>query len=537
MASTSIPATVPTTIPALLHQRRVERPDAPFVLVHGAPTSFAELEDACDRLATALLDLGIGHGDRVAIAAPNGLEWLVTWFATAKIGAVLVTLNVVYRERELVHMLSQSGARVLVSAPAHAECNFVTLYAELRAAGKLPALEQCVFLGGESGDDSWTRLAATPADPARLAAAAAKVAADDPAVILYTSGTTGMPKGAVLTHKSLLASARGQAEHLAYTARDVMIGHMPFNHVGGMTCTTLTQLVAGGTVALFGAFNPTTAIETLARDQVTVMVGVPTLYARVLAAPGMKELDTSRIRLCIIGGSNVEPAMAARVHEAFPRAALVNLYGLSESSGAAVISPLDDSLESISTTIGVAIGGVTGKIVDEEGRAVADGEPGELWLRADSIAAGYWELPEASKGMFREGGWLATGDMAARRADGRYALRGRKREMYIRGGYNVYPAEVENILATHPAVELVAIVGAPDETLGELGVAFVVCKPGQRLDLDELRQFVGSQVARYKVPDRLVLVDEMPLTPVGKIKKATLSERAAAGEGVTDPER
>jgi fatty-acyl-CoA synthase len=241
----------------------------------------------------------------------------------------------------------------------------------------------------------------------------------------------------------------------------------------------------------------------------------------------MKELDPSGIRLCIIGGSNVEPALAAQVHEAFPRAAFVNLYGLSESSGAAIISPLDDSLESISTTIGVMIGGGEGKIVDDAGRALPDGEPGELWIRAGSVAAGYWEMPEASQAVFREGGWLATGDMAERRPDGRYALRGRKKEMYIRGGYNVYPAEVENVIATHPAVATVAIVGAPDAVMGEVGVAFVVCKPGERLELEELRRFVSGQVARYKVPDRLVLVDEMPLTPVGKIKKATLAEQAA----------
>ena len=523
-----------TTLPALLHERRLERPDAPFLLIHGAPTSFAELEDASDRVATALLDLGIGHGDRVAIAAPNGLEWLMTWFGTAKVGAILVTLNVVYRERELVHMLAQSGARVLVSAPSHAECNFVTLYRELRAAGKLPALEHCVFLGdGDGGADagageSWTALARTPADPTRLAAAATKVDSADPAVILYTSGTTGMPKGAVLTHGSLLASARAQAAHLRVGASDVLIGHMPLNHVGGMTCTLLTQLVGGGRVALFGAFSPATALETLGRDGVTVMIGVPTVYAKMLAHPQLAQLDTSRIRLCIIGGSNVEPALAGRVHDAFPRAALVNLYGLSECSGAAIISPPGDSLEDISTTIGVMIGSAQGKIVDDEGRTLPDGDAGELWIHTDSVAAGYWELPEASRGMFREGGWLATGDMAARRVDGRYTLRGRKKEMYIRGGYNVYPAEVENVIALHPAVAAVAIVGAPDETLGEVGVAFVVCKEGQRLDLEELRQLVGSQVARYKVPDRLVLLDEMPLTPVGKIKKATLAEQAAS---------
>ena len=514
-----------STLSALLHERRLERPDTPFVLILGAPVTFAELEDEVDRVATALLDLGIGRGDRVAIAAPNGTEWLATWFATAKIGAILVTLNVVYRERELVHMLGQSGARVLVSSPTHADCNFVALYAELRAAGKLPALEHCVFLG----EASWEKLAATPADPARLAAAAAQVTSADPAVILYTSGTTGLPKGAVLTHASLLASARAQAEHCAVGPSDVMIGQLPFNHVGGMTCTILTMLVGRGRVALSGPFAPATALETIARDGVTIITGVPTIYAKLLTAPAMKELDVARVRLCIIGGSNVEPALAAQVHAAFPRAAFVNLYGLSECSGAAIISPLDDSLESISTTIGVMIGGNEGKIVDDAGRPLPDGEPGELWFRSASLADGYWEMPEASNGVFREGGWLATGDMAERRPDGRYALRGRKKEMYIRGGYNVYPAEVENVIATHPAVATVAIVGGPDETLGEIGVAFVVCKPGERLDLAELRDFVGAQVARYKIPDRLILVEEMPLTPVGKIKKAALAERAAAG--------
>jgi acyl-CoA synthetase (AMP-forming)/AMP-acid ligase II len=516
--------TAASTLAALLHEKRLARPDAPFLLLESGPVSFAELEAAADRLATALLDRGIGQGDRVAIAAPNGVEWLTTFFATAKIGAILVTLNVVYRERELVYMLGQSGARVLVSARSHADCSFVDLYAQLRAAGKLPALERVAFLG-DAGDESWTALASTTADPARLATAAAKVAPADPAVILYTSGTTGTPKGAVLTHESLLASARAQAMHLGHGEEDVMIGHQPLNHVGGMTCTTLTQLVAGGAVTVLPAFTPKAALEMLARDKVTIMVGVPTMYARMLALPEMAELDTSRIRLCIIGGSNLEPGLAARVHEAFPRADFVNLYGMSETSGAAIISPRADSLETICQTIGVMIGDAEGKVVDPDGKTLPDGEPGELWIRASSIAAGYWEQPEATRAVFHEDGFLATGDMAARRPDGRFSLRGRKKEMYIRGGYNVYPAEVENLVATHPSVEAVAIVGAPDETLGEIGVAFVVCRPGKALALDELRSFVGAQVARYKVPDRLEVIEAMPLTPVGKIKKAALAAR------------
>ncbi len=516
-----------STISTLLHEKRLARPAAPFLLLESGPVSFAELAAATDRLATGLLDLGVGRGDRVAIAAPNGLEWLTTFFATAKLGAILVTLNVVYRERELVYMLGQSGARVLVSARSHTDCSFVELYAQLRAAGKLPALEHIAYLG----DESWTKLASTAAGPARLGPAEAKVTPADPAVILYTSGTTGMPKGAVLTHGSLLASARAQATHLGHGEDDVMIGHQPLNHVGGMTCATLTQLVAGGAVTVLPAFTPKAALEMLARDKVTIMVGVPTMYARMLALPEMAQLDTSRIRLCIIGGSNLEPGLAARVHEAFPRADFVNLYGMSETSGAAIISPRTDSLETICQTIGVMIGDADGKIVDPEGKTVPDGEPGELWIRGSSIGAGYWDQPDATRAVFHEDGFLATGDMAARRPDGRYALRGRKKEMYIRGGYNVYPAEVENVVATHPAVEAVAIVGAPDETLGEIGVAFVVCKPGTSLALEELRSFVGGQVARYKVPDLLEVIEAMPLTPVGKIKKAALADRAALAAG------
>lgn len=484
--------------------------------------TYAEMEAQSRRVASGLLALGLRRGDRVAIAAPNQLEWLELFFGAARIGVIVVTLNVRYREHELDYMLNQSGARLVVSSAKSADFDFERFYAGFRA--RIPAVEHVLFLGATRPQESYAALLAHPATD-QLAAEEQKVEADDPAVILYTSGTTGRPKGATLTHRSLIASGRAQVQNYRTTEEDVYMGLMPLNHVGGITCTITAALVAGSAVVLEEAFSPGRALEVLNTHGITTFGGVPTMWKLMLAHEAIAHVDKQALRYPIIGGANVEPALARHIVRTFPNARLTNLYGLSESSGAAVISPVTDTLALVARSIGVPLSGVEARVVNAEGRVLPAGQEGELQLRGASVAAGYWKMPEESAGTFLPDGWLATGDMVSQEADGHLILRGRRKEMFIQGGYNVYPVEIENVLAAHPAVAMAAGIGIPDDVLGEVGCYYITLRPGKAATEQELIAHCVGQLANYKVPRRIVFTDALPLTPSGKIAKAELRQR------------
>jgi fatty-acyl-CoA synthase len=487
--------------------------------------SFTELEERSRRVAAGLLQRGVRRGDRVAVALPNHAEWLELFYGVTRIGAVLVTLNVRYRETELDYMINQSGARMVVTAAESAGFDFVSFYDGFRA--QIPGVEDVVFVG-RGGADGWDELPQDPDDEA-LAGHEAAVAPDDPAVILYTSGTTGRPKGAVLTHRSILASAAGQAERLGTTSEDTMLCVMPLNHVGGITCAITSCLLTRTTVVMPPAFSPAAALADFARHAVTLFLGVPTMWSLMLADPSLPSIDGSTIRLAVVGGSNLEPTLAQNVLAAFPGARLVNLYGLSECSGASILSASDDSLDQVSRSIGTALTGVELRVVDPHGSECGVGQDGELQLRGESVAAGYWERPEETEQTFLEGGWLRTGDIVSKDEDGHVVMLGRLKEMFVQGGYNVYPVEVENVLTSHPAVAMAAGIGVPDEVLGEVGCYYVVLRPDHQVSEEELREHCGRRVADYKLPRQIVVVDELPTTPSGKIAKATLREQHTAG--------
>lgn len=520
------------TLPGALRLACAEGAGRSFLLTEERDWTYADVHDAGARLAAAFTAVGVRAGERIAIAAPNCVEWVVTWFAAARLGSPLVTLNVAYREHEFDYMLNQSGAVALVCVARHGDFDFVEFLDAMRP--RLPKVREYVFLDGPGFDDTgfdgsrtWDELMA--AVPDGDCGAEPSVRAGDPAVILYTSGTTGHPKGAVLTHGSILASARAQAEHLGQRSDDVAIGHMPLNHVGGMTCTVVAAMVTGGAVALLPGFRPELALRTVAERRVSIFVGVPTMYARTLGLPDFARVDTASVRICIVGGSNVEPAMGRRILEEFPGARLANLYGLSESSGGCVISAADDDLDTLVETIGVPIGAFDVRVVDPDGAPVAAGAEGELQVHGACVADGYWENDEESRGTFVADGWLATGDMASLRPDGRIALRGRTKEMYVRGGYNVYPAEIENVIAGDPTVAMSAVIGIPHEVLGEIGRAYVVPADGAHVDVDAVTERCRRQLARYKIPDEIEIVDSLPLTPSGKIKKVALRSSMPGG--------
>ncbi|MCC3312985.1 class I adenylate-forming enzyme family protein [Nocardia africana] len=514
-----------STIPATLAARVAAAPGSTFVHFGGEAISYAEIDERSDRLATGWLRLGLGHGDRIAIAATNSPDWIVAYLAAVKIGAVLVTLNVVYREREFTYMLTQSGARALVCDAESNGFEFGPFLDQLRP--DIPTVEHLFFLGGDQapGRQQWADLTATEPEPLLLSRAAEAVRPTDPAVILYTSGTTGTPKGATITHASLLASAAAQVERFEQSAADVILGVMPFNHVGGLTCTLGSTLVTGGAIALLPRFHPDLVVATMADVSVTMFVGVPTMYKMILGADSARGADMSSVRLCVVGGSNLEPALAEQVAARFDGVRIANLYGMSETSGACVISPLGDSLETVAHTIGTLTGDFEGRIVDDRNTPLAPGQAGELQVRGGCVASGYWRLPVESAAAFLADGWLATGDIASMSADGHIQLLGRRKEMYVRGGYNVYPAEVENVLSEDPTVAMSAVIGVPDETFGETGYAFVVPAPGAAVDPDMLLERCRRTLAKYKVPDQVEVVDSLPMTPAGKIRKVALKPR------------
>lgn len=514
-----------TSLSDILERFAVETPDAVFLLTPQRDWTYRQVAEAAERVAAGLQELGVSAGDRVAIAAPNSAEWFVTLMATSRIGAALVALNVLYRQHEFDVMLNGSGAVVLICVDRHRDFDFVSFFDGLR--DHLKTVREYVFLGGPgfAGSRRWDDLARTPLPQRRTEAPASAETEETPAVILYTSGTTGDPKGAMLTHRGILASASAEAAHLNLHADDVLIGHMPINHVGGLTCSITAAMVVGAGVLLLPAYHPQDALDGITQRGITVYIGVPTMYTKMMELPGFAIADLSGVRTCVIGGSNVEPALARRIGSSFPRARLANIYGLSETSGGCIMSAAEDDIETLAETLGVPIGDFEVRVVDDERKPLPAGLAGELQIRGAGVAAGYWQLPEATAASFGSDGWFSSGDMAELRTDGRVRLRGRKKEMYVRGGYNVYPAEIENMLAKHPDVAMSAVIGVPDATYGEVGIAFVVPRAGHTIDVADLKQLCHTNLARYKMPEEIRVVDDLPTTPTGKIHKRELQKR------------
>lgn len=481
----------------------------------GVEYPLADVEAASARLATAFLAMGLKRGDRLALIAGNQIEWLQSFFAATRIGVVVVAPSVRYRRAEFDYMLNDAEVTTVVSLSALDGFSYQALFDEMRDA--LPRVERFIYIG-----DDFQKLLATPADPARLAAAT--VEPDDLAMVIYTSGTTGRPKGAGLTHGSLLRSAAAQAGHTGMGPGDHLKVAMPFNHVGGITCSILAALLSGASCELVPVFKADTVIEMAARRPPTMLTGVPTMLTLLLMNPGFAGIDRLRIRLVIVGGSNVEPSLLMRLREALPNAAMMNLYGLSETSGAIVMTPENATTEQVLGPIGRPLPGASLRIVGPNGEQPA-GEIGELRFKGVGVISGYIGAAAGDQ-PFDEAGWLRTGDLGYVDADGLVHLMGRAKEMYIQGGYNVYPAEVENLIARLPGIVMVAGIGVPDPVLGEVGRYYIVGREGGTPTADEVLAHCRQNLADYKLPRQIVFRHELPLTPAGKVQKAALREAA-----------
>jgi long-chain acyl-CoA synthetase len=486
-----------TNLSSFLEHSAAAHPDHPAIRLDDFTLSYAELREAAGQLNTLLAAAGVQPGDRVGIMLPNVPAFPIAFYGALAAGAVVVPMNPLFKSREVGYYLSDSGAKVLIA-----------WHAVAGEAAKGAADAGTEVLVAETAD-----LAGLLAGHAPAAGVSSRGDADD-AVILYTSGTTGKPKGAQLTHANMTGNADVVARTLLQNGTDdVTMGCLPLFHVFGLTCGLNATVAAGGTLTLLPRFDGARALEIIARDAVTIFEGVPTMYAAMLHSPDGDPAQAATLRTCISGGASLPLEILREFEEKFG-CVILEGYGLSETSPVASFN-LPDT-ERKPGSIGVPVEGVQMRLVDDEGQPAADGAIGEIAIKGPNVMKGYLGKPEATAEAITDG-WFRTGDLAKIDEDGYFYIVDRKKDLIIRGGYNVYPREIEEVLHEHPAVAEVAVIGMPHPDLGEEVGAAVALKPGASATPDELRAFARDKVAAYKYPRRVWLVDELPKGPTGKI--------------------
>jgi fatty-acyl-CoA synthase len=499
----------------------------------GVRFTWAELNSAVDRLARGLLGFDLGKGDRLGVWSPNRFEWALTQYATAKLGVILVNINPAYRTSELEYALRQSGCRVLVAAPEFKGADYRAMVEEVRDG--LPALEQVVFFDSPE----WDSLAGGERGPdeTELRARMDELDFDDPINIQYTSGTTGRPKGATLTHHNILNNALLLSDALGYTEADRVCIPVPLYHCFGMVIGNLACTLSGACIVYpEAAFDPLATLDAMATERCTSVYGVPTMFIAELGHPRFSEFDLSSLRTGIMAGSPCPIEVMRRVGSEMGIEEMTIAFGMTETSPASTVVRPDDTLEHRCETVGQAMPHTEIKIVDPVGeRTVARGESGEFRTRGYLVMSGYWDEPERTAEAIDSAGWMHTGDLATMDEDGYVRIVGRIKDMIIRGGENVYPREIEEFLYGHPAVAADQVGGVPDERLGEEVMAWVIAREGATVDEDELREFCRGKIARYKIPRYVASCGEFPMTVTGKIQKHKLRDQAIEKLGLHTP--
>jgi fatty-acyl-CoA synthase len=496
----------------------------------GVRMTYAEFDAAVNRVASGLIAAGIAKGERVGIWAPNCAEWVLVQFATAKVGAILVNINPAYRTHELEYALRQSGVRMLVSARAFKTSDYMAMVEEVR--GGLPSLQAVVFLDGAQ----WEELAATPVDEDALRERMATLAFDDAINIQYTSGTTGFPKGATLSHHNILNNGFFVGELVEYSEADRVCLPVPFYHCFGMVMGNLGAVSHGSCIVIPApGFDPGATLSAVAQEGVTSLYGVPTMFIAELEHADFASFDLSSLRTGIMAGSPCPVEVMKRVQRDMHMGEVGICYGMTETSPVSTQTRPDDSLERRVSTVGRPGPHIEVKIVDPDtGLVLPHGEPGEFCTRGYSVMLGYWDEPEKTAEAIDAGRWMHTGDLATMDADGYCNIVGRIKDLVIRGGENVYPREIEEFLYTHPDVSDVSVVGVPDERYGEELCAFVVARSEASLTEDAVRDFCRGSLAHFKVPRYVVFTDGFPMTVTGKVQKFKMREDAIARLGLED---
>ena len=494
--------------------------------------TYDELNERVDRLARGLLAAGLEAGDRLGIWAPNCAEWVLVQFATAKAGVILVNVNPAYRTTELEHALRQSGCRMLIAAAAFKTSDYAAMIDEVRP--DLPDLERVVLLDSPGWDELLQAGEAAGAD--LLRERISELDFDDPINIQYTSGTTGLPKGATLSHHNILNNAFSVAETCRYTERDRVCIPVPFYHTFGMVMGNLGCTTHGATMVVPGpAFEAASVLETVAAERCTSLYGVPTMFIAELNDPGFGDHDLSSLRTGIMAGAACPVEVMRQVIEDMHMSEVTICYGMTETSPVSTQTSVDDPLEKRVGTVGRVGPHVEVKVVDpDSGRTVPRRERGELLTRGYSVMLGYWNDPERTAEAVDAAGWMHTGDLATMDEDGYLNIVGRSKDMVVRGGENVYPREVEEFLQGHPDLIEVAVIGVPDARYGEELMAWVKLRAGSSFDEDDLSAFCRGRIAHFKVPRYLKVCDEFPMTVTGKVQKFRMREAAIAELGLED---
>ncbi|MFI8365140.1 AMP-binding protein [Streptomyces sp. NPDC085612] len=517
--------------------RRFGGRDALVDVAAGRRWTYAQLAAEVDALALGLLDLGIVRGDRVGIWAPNRAEWTLVQYATAKIGAILVTVNPAYRSHELEYVLGQSGIRLLVAAPRFRTSDYAAMIEEVRP--RCPGLEFTVLFDGPRWEALLER--GRSGDRAALARAQAALDPDDPINIQYTSGTTGFPKGATLSHHNILNNGYFVGESCGYDERDRVCIPVPFYHCFGMVMGNLACTSHGAAMVIPApAFDPVATLEAVQAEGCTSLYGVPTMFIAELAAAGFEGYDLSSLRTGIMAGSPCPVEVMNEVIERMGMAEVSICYGMTETSPVSTQTRADDPVERRVSTVGRVGPHLEVKVVDpRSGRTVPRGSAGELCTRGYSVMLGYWGEPEKTAEAVDAEGWMHTGDLAVMDDEGYLSITGRIKDMVIRGGENLYPREIEEFLHGHPDVLDVQVIGVPDPKYGEELMAWVRMREGARpLTAQAVRAYCTGRLAHFKIPRYVHVVEEFPMTVTGKIRKVEmravavrLLEEAAAAEG------
>jgi fatty-acyl-CoA synthase len=495
----------------------------------GLSYSYAEFNDAVNRLASGMLAGGLAKGDRVGVWSTNRAEWALVQYATAKLGVILVNINPSYRVSELEYALGQSGCRWIVACSQTRGSDFGEMVAQVRP--RLPALERAVFFE----TDEWEQLAAgDPSHADGVRAAMDELDFDEPINIQYTSGTTGFPKGATLTHHNILNNGYFVGSLLGYTERDRVCVPVPLYHCFGMVMGNLGATSHGSCIVYPAeAFEPEATMRACDRERCTSLYGVPTMFIAQLGHERFSEYDLSSVRTGIMAGSPCPIEVMKRVSSEMGINELGIAFGMTETSPVTTQVRRDDTLENRCGTVGQVMPHTEIKIVDPDtGRTVARGEPGEFLARGYAVMRGYWNEPERTADAIDEQRWMHTGDLATMDDQGYVRVVGRIKDMVIRGGENVYPREIEEFLYTHPQVADVQVIGVPDERYGEELMAWIVLRPGAECDEEEIREFCRGQIAHYKIPRYVKFVDSFPMTVTGKVQKFKMRETAVQELGL-----
>ncbi len=497
-----------SNLAANLTQTAAAHGDRPAIRLGESDTAYADLDAASARLAGLLGERGVGVGDRVGIMLPNVPAFPVVYYGVLRAGAVVVPMNPLLKSREVAFYLGDPEAKLLFAWHD---------FAEAAEGGAAEAGAGCVLVAPGEFE---ALVAAAPPAPEVVDRDDA-----DTAVILYTSGTTGKPKGAELTHANLGRNVEAAVGLFGISEDEVVLGALPLFHSFGQTCGLNAAVATGACLTLIPRFDPGVALETIQRDRVTVFEGVPTMYAAMLNHPERDRFDVSSLRVCASGGAAMPVEVMRAFEEAFDCQVLEG-YGLSETSPVASFNHPDR--ERKPGSIGTPIAGVEMRVVDYEGAEVPAGDVGEILIRGHNVMKGYWNRPVATAAAVTDEGWFSTGDMARVDEEGYYFIVDRKKDLIIRGGFNVYPREIEEVLYEHPAVLEAAVVGVPHAELGEEVAAAVALRPGATITTDELRAWIKEQVAAYKYPRRIWFVDALPKGPTGKILKREIEPPASA---------